>query len=207
MEEIWRDIEGFEGLYQVSNFGGVMRIGLPNGENKKRLLRKDKDGYLVVLLNKNGRRFMKKVHRLVAEAFIPNPYNKPCIDHINTIKDDNRVSNLRWCTIKENSENPLSRMHISKARTGTKASDETKRKLSSIRKGELNPMYGRRHTEGAKRKMSMPILQIDMDDNVVGEFYGAAHASQETGIHRQTIVGVLKGRGRTAGGYKWKYKN
>lgn len=207
MEEIWKDIKGFEGLYQVSNLGRVKSFQKYGKNGGLRAFRKDKDGYLILFLHKNGRQYIKKVHRLVAEAFIPNPENKPCIDHINTIKTDNTIQNLRWCTIKENAENPLSRIHISKARTGTKASDDTKRKFSSMKKGELNPMYGKNHTDDTKKKMSIPIMQLDMNGAIVEEFYGAADASKKTGIHRQTIVGVLKGRGKSAGGFKWKYKS
>ena len=116
------------------------------------------------------------------------------------------MSNLRWCTIKENAENPLSRAHISMSRAGVKASAETKAKLSAQRRGKLNSMYGKKHTDESKRKMSIPILQLDLDGNIVDEFYGATDACAKTGIHRQTIVGVLKGRGKTAGGYKWVYK-
>lgn len=207
MEEIWKDIKGYEGLYQVSNLGRVKSFHKYGKKGGLRSFRKDKDGYLTLFLHKEGRISVKKVHRLVAEAFIPNLHNKPCIDHINTIKTDNRVENLRWCTIKENSENPLSRKHLSIARTGTKASDETRRKFSLQRQGVLNSMYGRKHTENSKAKMSIPIMQLDMNGNIVGEFYGAADASRKTGVHRQTIVGVLKGRGKSAGGFKWKYKS
>lgn len=205
--EEWRDIVDFEGLYQVSNLGNVKSFHEKGKKGGNRAFRKDKDGYSVLFLHKNGKLYIKKVHRLVAIAFMPNPHNKPCIDHINTNKNDNRVQNLRWCTIKENAENPLSRAHISKARLGTKASEETRKKFSLQRRGHLNSMYGKNHTIETKKKMSIPVLQFDMQGNLINEFYGAADASQKTGIHRQTIVGVLKGRGKTAGGYIWKYKD
>lgn len=204
--EVWRDVVSYEGIYQVSNLGRIKSNHVHGKQGGLRTPRKDKDGYLVLFLYKAGKKAVKKVHRLVAIAFISNPNDKPCIDHVNTIKTDNRVNNLRWCTINENAENPLSRAHLSKARTGTKASAETKAKFSEQRKGELNSMYGKNHTEEAKMKMSIPILQLDLDGNIVNEFYGATDAFAKTGIYRQTIVGVLKGRGKTAGGYKWKYK-
>lgn len=68
---------------------------------------KNSNGYLEYTFSYNGEKSWVRIHRLVAETFIPNPDNKPCIDHINTIKTDNRVQNLRWCTHKENILNPL----------------------------------------------------------------------------------------------------
>jgi hypothetical protein len=69
----------------------------------------------MVYLCKDGKSKNRKVHRLVAEAFIPNTENGTSIDHINTLKDDNRVENLRWCTPKENSNNPLTRKRMSES--------------------------------------------------------------------------------------------
>lgn len=99
MEEIWRDIEGFEGLYQVSNLGRVKRV------TTGRVLKgcKDKDGYLRVKLCKNNVGCYKLIHRLVAQAFIPNHENKPQVNHIDEDKTNNMVSNLEWMTAKENS--------------------------------------------------------------------------------------------------------
>ena len=135
MEEIWVDIKGYEGLYQVSNQGRVKRL-YKNG--KIRILKPslDNNGYLYVTLSKNNKPKIFKLHRLIAINFIPNPENKPCIDHINTIRTDNRVENLRWVTKKENSNNPLSKINISKSHTGFKHSDETKDKLSKSHKGK-----------------------------------------------------------------------
>lgn len=94
MEEIWKDVVGYEGLYKISNLGRV--YSLKTGKNLKQI--DNGRGYLQVGLWKNGKRFCHKVHRLVAEAFIPNPNNLEEVNHKNEIKTDNRVENLEWCT-------------------------------------------------------------------------------------------------------------
>ena len=110
------------------------------------------------------------IHRAVAELFIPNPEQKPCIDHINTDRHDNRAKNLRWVTYKENSNNPLTRKHnsdghrgkvytveskrkISEALKGKQLSEETKRKISEALKGKPGGHKGKLHSEETKQKM------------------------------------------------------
>lgn len=107
MEEIWRDIEGYEGLYQVSSFGRVKSfdsIDKLDRIRKGRVLKgiKDVKGYLLVNLYKNSIVSTKTIHRLVAQVFIPNPENKPQVNHIDENKTNNMVSNLEWSTSKEN---------------------------------------------------------------------------------------------------------
>lgn len=128
--EIWKPVKGYEGLYEVSNLGRVRSLDrLVNcGKNKVGFRTRKgkilsncikKDGYHSVRLpNFNGEYIHYSVHRLVAQAFIPNPDNKPCIDHLNTNQGDNRVENLRWVTYKENSNNPLTLKKISNANIG-----------------------------------------------------------------------------------------
>lgn len=107
VNEIWRDIKNYPN-YQVSSMGNVKRLS-NNKTRKEKILRhlKDRGGYLYINLWENGKVKHYRVHRLVAEAFIPNPNNLPQIDHINTNKSDNRVENLKWVTQKENNNNPL----------------------------------------------------------------------------------------------------
>lgn len=91
--EIWKDIEGYEGLYQVSNLGNVK-----NNKNKIMKLAKEKNGYLRINLSKNGFKKRMSIHKLVAMTFIPNPNNYPQINHKDENKQNNCVDNLEWCT-------------------------------------------------------------------------------------------------------------
>lgn len=96
--EIWRDVIGYEGLYQVSSFGNVLSI-----KRKKILkIRNTGDGYFAIVLCKNGIMKNKNIHRLVAETFILNKNDKPCVNHIDNDTSNNNVSNLEWVTYKEN---------------------------------------------------------------------------------------------------------
>lgn len=100
MNEMWRDIKGYEGLYQVSNLGRVKSL-YDGGESIRRIGRKP-EGYLDVDLYKCGMGKTHYVHRLVAEAFIPNPYELPQVNHIDEDKTNNCVWNLEWCDRKYN---------------------------------------------------------------------------------------------------------
>lgn len=97
-EVIWKDIKGFEGLYQVSNTGKVWSIS--RGQIRKTRL--DKDGYERLDLTKEGKSYTRFVHRLVAEAFLENPENKSEVNHIDCIRTNNNLENLEWVTHAEN---------------------------------------------------------------------------------------------------------
>ena len=115
MEETWKDILGYEGMYQVSNLGRVRSLDrdIWNGVNyfKKqgRILKQGENhkGYPIVYLSVSQVDKTCSVHRLVAQAFIPNPDNKPQVNHINGNKKDNTVDNLEWCTALENNRHAL----------------------------------------------------------------------------------------------------
>lgn len=193
MEE-WKDIPGYEGLYQVSDQGRVRSLDriVVNSRNvyrtlKGRILRplKYRNGYFYIVLSKDNHRKNCRVHRLVARAFIPNPENKPHLDHINTKRDDNRVENLRWTTAKENVNNPLSIKH-----------------LSDAMKGDKHPMYGKL---GKDNPTSKAIYQISKDGNIIRKWGGMREAERHTGTKQKKISLCCQGKRRTTGGYRWIY--
>jgi len=99
MKEVWKKIEGYD-LYEVSNFGNIKSLNF-NKESILKLNLTDK-GYLHVSLFKNRIKKTTSVHRIVAISFIPNPENKPCVNHIDGNKQNNKITNLEWVTVKEN---------------------------------------------------------------------------------------------------------
>lgn len=203
MKEIWKDIKNYEGLYQVSNLGKVRSY--PNFSHKDFFVLKQwiTQGYYYVKLFKDGKRKSYSVHRLVAEAFIPNPDNLPQIGH----KDENNfktgdgcnncVDNLEWCTAKENANMP-------------------KRKDRTF--GENNPFYGLHHTEETrnkirqkhkgkhlsletKKKKSKPVKCIET--GII--YYSAVEAAKQTGLGASHIRECCRGEAITCGGYHWEY--
>lgn len=159
MDEIWKDVVGYEGLYKVSNMGRVKRLGKvinriakdkregkrSQGSYEQVIILKDKilkpqmkeKGYLVVGLVKDGKQKRIFIHRLVAIAFIPNPNNKPEVNHLNGNKGDNRVDNLEWVTSEENNKHAI-KTGLNKGFTGSKISEEDKKWIRE------NYVYGSR---------------------------------------------------------------
>lgn len=198
-EEIWKDVVGFEGLYVVSNMGVIK--GLPRkteamtgyGRKTQRVftvkecilsIPLNNNGYPICGLRKNGKTHTKLVHRLVAEAFIPNPENKPRVNHKKGIKTDNRVTELEWCTAKENNEHA----YIVLLKQGHWKGDD---------KNWIDKETGK-HISCRK------ITQKDLKGNVIKIWGSMKEAVLGTAIKPVFITRACKGR-ISAGGFLWEY--
>lgn len=174
--EIWRDIEGYEGLYQVSTLGNVKSLNYRYTE-KEGILKptKDKDGYLLVGLWKNRKEKKFRVHKLVAGVFIPNdnPIEKTEINHKDENPSNNHVDNLEWVTPKENCNYATRNERLSKKLKG---------------------------------KGTKPILQYTLDGEFIKEWESIKQASEELNITHSNIGRCCRGEQKKCGGFIWKYK-
>ena len=186
-----KKIIGFKG-YFVTDSGKVLSEYKGNFKWLKPC--KCRGGYLQVHLYKEGKTYKKKAHRLVAEAFIDNPENKPCVDHINGVRDDNRVCNLRWCTQQENNNFPLAKKNKSEALKGRQ----------SPMKGKPSPMKGKPKPEGAG-KQPKQVIQYTKKGVLIATYYSTSEASRKTGVNQGNISSACNGKLSSAGGFKWKY--
>ena len=168
--EVWKKINGFE--YMISNKGRVRSL------RKNIILKPDmsRERYPSVRLYGKDKDMRIHVHRLVAEYFIPNPENKPVVDHINTIRDDNRVENLRWAPGKENINNPT-----------------TLKKHCKPHSKEWN-----RNIQKGLPKTA--VICVETQE----VFESLAEAERQTKIQYPNIAKVLRGQRHTAGGFHWK---
>lgn len=181
--EIWKDIPGFEGLYQASNIGRIKSLNrYKQNHSKKEIINekilkqhKDLDGYYKIALCKNGKYYQTNVHRLIALTFIPNPLNLPQVNHIIAISDGgtNNANNLYWGTQKQNMEDRKKDGHFN---------------LRNMKK-EKNP--------NAKA-----VLQIDLQDNIINNYNCIMEATRITKINNGDIGQCCKGNLKTAGGFK-----
>lgn len=173
--EIWKDIEGFEGLYQVSNYGNVKNR---KGHIMRPATDKDKRQHLV--LSKNGKQWTKKVHRLVALAFIPNPCNYKEVNHKDENPSNNNVKNLEWCN-----------------RTYNQHYGTAIQRMAESMKGKF---------VGAKSVLSKCIFQYSVDGNFMREWESIHAIKRELNINVANISSCCSGKRQSAGGYVWKYK-
>lgn len=181
MEEIWKDIRDYEG-YQVSNLGNVRSLDYKH-TGKVQVLKPGKkgNGYLYLRLYKDGKIKDCYVHRLVAQAFLPNPDNLPQVNHKNENPSNNRVENLEWCSAEYNSNYGTRNQRVSEVKRGTPRSEETKRKLS------------------------IPVAQYSKEGKLIAIYYAGKDASKQTGIRNSSISNCCRGKYKSAGGFIWKY--
>ncbi len=189
--EVWRPVVGYEDLYEVSNLGRVRslsRIILRNNGIKQTIKErvistvKNKNGYLYVALYKNGLLKTCTVHRIVAEAFLPNPNNLPCVNHKSEIRTENTVwvnengsidlekSNLEWCDWKYNNNYGSTVMY---------------------------------RTERAK-KTSKPIKQLSLDGTLL-KIWPSIMEAERNGFKSGIICNCCKGRHNIHKGFRWEY--
>ena len=186
MDEKKKWIEGYEGFYWITSKGRVISADRYDrfnrhvgGEVKPQLAGQ---GYPFVCLYKDGKGKQRYVHRLVAQAFVPNPENKREVDHIDNDKTNNDVSNLRWVTHKENQNNEITRANML---------EDTSKFVSQ--KGADNPF---------SRKVSM----FSLDGEYIRSFDCLHDAAQFVGVTDNSIGRVCRGERRQSGGYFWKYE-
>jgi hypothetical protein len=185
-EEIWKPISGFEGRYEVSNLGRVRSLTDNKGNRriKVRSLRMAKNGYLYLNLWVKGKMYVRKPHRLVAEAFLDRPEGAQCVNHINGDKTDNRAENLEWCTYSQNTRHAI----------------ETGLITDPARNFDMTGKHGKEHPT------SKPVEQYDLDGNFIAEYESGVEAANALGFRASNIQRCAAGRRKTAHGYKWKYK-
>jgi hypothetical protein len=210
-KEIWRDVIGYENLYQCSNLGRIKSLG--NGKTwneKERILKQtiDKRGYCRVMLCKEGKQKKYLVHRLVATTFLDNPQNLPQVNHKNEQKTDNRIENLEWCTQEYNNNYGTRLEKFSNAMKGKKRTKEVKDKMSIALKGRV---FSQEHRNNICKALSIvkqkPIVQIHQSGLIVGVYDSARQVERELNINHSNIASCLKGKTKTAGGFKWIYLN
>ena len=233
MNEVWKDVPGYEGLYWVSNMGNI---------RSKRVILKQQlntNGYKKVVLWKNNVPKNFLTHRIIATVFVPNPNNRPEVDHINTIRTDIRASNLRWVNRRENTLNPITNRRMSESARYSHSKTIVQYDL----KGNIVAKYpsmmeayrqtgvhyaniracitGRRQQMGGyvwkvegesfvapKSKKAKEIVQYDKDGNFLKSWPSVLSASLSLGMKSSnSLIRCLKNRTHTCKGYIWKYKS
>ena len=177
MKEIWKDVKDFESKYAISNFG---RLKNKYNNHIYKFTNKKGDYFSTILYDKNNRKTVR-IHRLVAEAFIPNPENKPQVDHLDLNKQNNNVNNLRWVTNLENMRHNI----------------------------EANIFYYVGYYNKNKISKKGKIIQFDKNMNKIGVYNNSAVASEKTGVCSRNILHCVnhkEGR-KQAGGYIWLYES
>ena len=187
MEEVWKDVVGYENLYRVNNFGEIMTLEkdiwthnktrVQHRPAKKLKAYKNMWGYMKVKLYKDGIKKEQFVHRIVAMAFIDNPENKPCINHIDNDRTNNNVSNLEWCTYQENSD--WAKIQGRKVMT-----EECRQKILATR-------------------IRKPVIGTDPEGNEY--YFDKVRAVEDMGFDTRGVIDCCKGKRAHFKGFVWRY--
>ena len=178
MSEIWKDVIGLEGIFQVSNMGRIRSLDkyanvCGGGKRlvKGRILKPTKlqNGYYEAQFHHKGERIIYLLHRLVAIHFIDNPLNLPEVNHKDENPQNNNVENLEWCTSKYNAN------------------------------------YGTRNIRMMENREFVSVIQFDKNGNMIKQWNKMTDACKETGADISSMIRVCKGKQDTCVGYKWKY--
>lgn len=189
-KEVWVDVRDYEGQYQISNFGRVksLRRKVKNTkysfrEIPEKILKYfiSGSGYPTVSLLSSQKKKNFSIHRLVAEAFIPNPEDKPCVNHKNSIRDDNSVSNLEWCTHSENI-------------------------LHGYKDGNMVAPRSQLGKSGRLHHASKVVYKYDLEYNFLSEYESANIAAKINNTTSGSISSVCNGKFKSLHGYIYSYK-
>lgn len=177
--EVWKDIEGYEGLYQVSNTGKVRSLRYRNQDKMNELfLKPHNQGYLQVELHKNGKRKMFTVHRLVAMAFVDGYAIGKEVNHIDENKQNNISTNLEWVSTSQNVLHSISH-----------------------RKSVMTRKYPKFHA----RKDKQTVLQMSLNGEVIKRWESTIEVKEKLGYSDWSIKQCCRNNRETAYGYKWQY--
>lgn len=176
MKEYWIEVKGHP-RYRVSTLGRVKCVDY-RGTGKERILKPHIGGVGYYIIGIDGKTM--NVHRLVLESFIPRPKNKPCIDHKDTNRLNNRLDNLRYCTHKENQNNTLTRKHLSE---------------NAAWRGKF----------GKENPTSKPIVQLTLSGSFVKKWDCARDVLRELGLNVHNICSCCIGKRNSTGGFRWVY--
>lgn len=181
MNEVWKDIDGFEGRYQVSSFGNVKSLNYRSTGKPKNLTPKlNCKGYYWVALAFEGKQKCVLIHRLVADAFIHKPDDAECVNHKDENPKNNRVENLEWCTQSYNVQ-------------------------YSLNKHPGRNSFRRNRKSGIPYKYRNPIIQLSLDDTEVKMWDNIAQACAAGKWRTTSVRECCDGKRKTAYGFKWRY--
>ena len=185
---MYKDIERYKGKYQIDEEGNVKSLNYRGNTNIEHLLKpleRGSSGYLYVdLYDFNGKCRKESIHRLVAETFIPNPNNLPCVNHKDENKKNNSISNLEWCSYKYNSN------------------------YGSLPKRLSNNAKVNSTWQSAVEKSKIKVRQYNLDGKYIKTWDSFADIAKDFHLtNASNIVACCKGRKKTSYGYKWTYEN